>query len=830
MSRLFACGCALALLLGAGQAWSEDSEVELPLSVWEQMQAEIEQAAEPDRPTIPYCPIERSIQGSFRKGLFSGTLSSRFQVLSEQGHIRVPVLDAGASVGKVLLNGQRTSLLREGGMYTLGVDRPGEYRVEVEFYWGREQVDFARRLRFRVPEAGVTRLDIRIPEQDIEPKLLKGALVAVEPAGTGTRLRGALDATGILDLTWKRKLTHREGKAVRLQATVNTVFTVQTDLVSGLAVYDLTMHEGETDRIDLRLPEGIEVTSVEGDAVLQKYTDPSGGGTLTVLLRHLVADRTRLAVRFHFPAEEGKPVSLRMPLPPEGVSLEGALGVQGPAGLNVKVASVKDAKKLPTRDLPPELTDLTPNPLQHGFSFQKKPDIRLVATRHGEVKLTSTLIDELQASSVIIEDGTEITKIKLRLRNHTAQYLSLVLPEGAALTHSLVDGRPIRPATGEQGARELLFPLRQSERLRAGQTRTHVVQFGETLSGIANFYYSDPNDWSLILDDNRDRLGDEFDVRSGQVLRIPTKRGVKVEESSFVIELAYKLAHSDEGALGVFGHRAFSLPRVRGALPEDRPVDVMQATWHLYLPSAVEALSFDANLTQYSAIRYDPFRRLRDFLGGLWWTRAWAGGKYRSILVQRKEIYQADTARRGKGEAVLATFPLVGERYRFKRTLLGTETPRIAVTFAAAWLASPVRWLAFLIACGLTLLLLRAVSTWRSWLAAAVGLGALLFVAHYFLGVHRRVLWGIDLALLWGVLRLRWGPFWQRVKELLWAPWTLIGLLTWRNLAFVAGLTFILWVILMWPLLLSTVSLVVLSLWYRRKARLARIGEEVAHA
>ena len=141
-----------------------------------------------------------------------------------------------------------------------------------------------------------------------------------------------------------------------------------------------------------------------------------------------------------------------------------------------------------------------------------------------------------------------------------------------------------------------------------------------------------------------------------------------------------------------------------------------------------------------------------------------------------------------------------------------------------------MRWLAFLAAFTLTLLVLRARSTWRSWLLGAVGLGLLLIVAHYFLGVHRRVLWGMDLALLWGVLRLRWGPFWQGAKEILWAPWKLIQLLTWRNLAFVAGLTFILWIVLLWPLLLSTIGLVVLSLWYRRKARLAKAGQEVAHA
>ena len=822
MAPKFCIHCILALLLSTAAAGAEEGKVEMPLDAWEQIQTEIEDSKKDEKSHIPYCPIDRVVEGSFRKGLFTGQLTSRLKVLDDRGHIRVPVLDAGASLGRVLLNGKRTSLLREGGMYTLGVDRPGDYTISVEFFWGREQVDFARKLRFRLPEAGVTKLTVQVPEQDIEAKLENGALVSETKTANGTRLEGKLNAKGLLDLSWTRKLTHKASEAVRLQARLDTLFTVQDALISGLAVFEFEVLEGETDRVDLRLPEGIEVVGVEGDAVLQWWTDAGDGGKLTVLLRHLVSEQVRMAVRFQFPSAEGKPVQLLMPLPAEGVKMSGSLGVQGPAGLNVQVASLKQAKQLKARDLPPELTDLTSSPLQHGFSFSEVPMVRLVVARHDEVQLTSTLIDELQASSVIIEDGTEITKLKLRMRNNTEQYLAMQLPEGASLTHALVDGRPIRPATAQlEGRNTLLFPLRQSERIGSGQSRTHVVRDGETLSGIANFYYSDPNQWNNIMADNDDQLGDALDVMVGMELNIPAKQGVKVEESSFAIELAYKNSHEQQGALGVFGSREFSLPVIH-------KVDVVKAVWHIYLPTAVEALSFDANLTQYSAIRYDPFRRLRDFLSGLWWTRAWAGGKYKSILYQRKEIYRNTTALRGSGEAVLATFPLVGERYKFRRTLLGRETPRIAVTFAAAWLATPMRWLAFLAGLGLTLLLLRRPRSAIAWLGVGLGMVGLLLLAHYFLGMHRRLLWGIDAALLWSVLRLRWGPFWAGFKGLLKSPWRLIDLLTLRNLAFVFGLCAVLWFVLMWPLLLSTTGLVVLSFWWRRKARLAVEG--VSHA
>jgi len=805
-------------------AWSggakEEGKVTLPVSMWEQMLSTLERDKEPDRSPFPVCPIQRKIDGTFRKGLFQATLTASFEVLDTRGHIRVPVLDGAASVGEVLLNNRRTSLLREGGMYSLGVDKPGNYTVRVKFFWGREQDRFARKLRFRLPDSGATQISVLIPEKNIEAKLARGALVSKKVTPQGTRLTGNLDASGLFDLSWTRKLTHKAKEALRMEARLNTLFTIQEAIVGGVAVFDITLLEGETDRIDLRIPEDIEVIRVEGEAVLQWQTEAGeASGGLTVLLRHLVEDQVRVSVHFQFPAEESQPVRLRMPLPPKEAGMTGALGVHGPAGLNVKVADAQDAEKLTLRDLPRELTDLASSPLLFGFRFTQAPQVTLAVARHHEVELTSTLIDEIQASSLLIEDGTEVTKIKLRIRNNTRQYLTMHLPEGAVLTHSLIDGRPVRPAYKQEGDREaLLFPLRQSERIGAGRERYHTVRSGETLSDVSNFYYSDPSQWRTILDNNLDQMADEMDMTAGQVLRIPQRTGVTVEESSFVIELAYK---RNRDPLGSLGRITVTLPGI--------DVDTMKAIWHVYFPRALMPLSFDSNLTQYSYIRYDPFRRIRDFLyRALFTPWAWAGGRYKSILKQRKVIWHVEAEQRGRGEVVLAAFPLTGDRYRFKRVLMGQETPEISVTYIDRGMAAPVRWGVFLLAFVLGLWMLSDKRTLLAWIISGAALVVALLLAHYFLGTHRRIVWGVDLALLVAVFRLRAGPVWKQFKDLMQSPWTIGQYLNFRNLAFVFGLCVVAWVVLTLPLLLSTFGAVVLFFWWRRKLRLSR--KEVAHA
>ncbi|MGA1823304.1 MAG: hypothetical protein ACMUIP_01480 [bacterium] len=164
----------VALLFFRVPTLAEVGQVELPLSYWEQMKTEIESANKADTPLIPYCPIERSIEGEFHKGLFKGTLIARFEVLNESHYIQVPILPSDASLGKVMLNGKQTSLLHEGNMYILGVDKMGKYTVQVDFFLGREQERFARRIRFQLPEAGMSKITIRVPEENIEAKLTHG--------------------------------------------------------------------------------------------------------------------------------------------------------------------------------------------------------------------------------------------------------------------------------------------------------------------------------------------------------------------------------------------------------------------------------------------------------------------------------------------------------------------------------------------------------------------------------------------------------------------------------------------------------------------------------
>ncbi|MBI2374437.1 MAG: LysM peptidoglycan-binding domain-containing protein [Deltaproteobacteria bacterium] len=791
----------------------------LPVQAWDMLR-DAGREPEPPSPPVAVAAIDRALSGAFERGLFRAALIARFEVLGDAGHVRVPLVDSRASLGTVTLDGKKTSVLRDGELYTIGVDSPGRHEARLELFVGRQQDRFARRIELALPDGGPTSFRIRIPEQDIEARLGAGALVSTKAAGAGTELVGQLDVSGRLDLSWVRKLRHEQPSSVRTEARIQAVVTVQEALVTGLAAVDLDVLEGETDRVDLSLPSGVEVSAVEGESVLQWRTEAKDG-KLVVLLKHLVEDHTSWVVRFQYPVES-QSVSIRIPFASEGTPVSGALGITAPAGLDVRIASPPDsAEVLGSRDIPSELADLATSPLLYAFGFTTPPSVSLAVTRHKDVELTSTIVDELQASTILMESGSEITKLKLRIRNNTRQYLEVRLPVDAVLTHSLIDGQPIRPAVAgrsETGApEELLLPLRQSERIGAGKQRAHIIRPGETLSDVANIYYSDPSLWEKIHAANAAEL-DGAELQAGQRIVVPALHGT-VEESSFVVELAYRRARRE---LSTVGSLVVALPEL--------DVDTVVAVWHVYLPERFDPISVSSNLTPYSKIRYDPFRRIRGYLELALGTRsAWAGGsEYRSILSQRKEIWHAENEKKTGGELVLSSFPLTGERLRFKRILLGRETPRLSVVYASSAIGHAMRLLAFVLAFALVFRALSPDSTERRRRFVTAGLGflALLVLAHFFLGMHRRILWGVDLAMLVSILLPMAPRVLSRLRELAESPWLVAEWVTFRNLLVLIGLEALLVLVILFPLLSSSIAFVALAFMARGLIR----GVEVRHA
>jgi nucleoid-associated protein YgaU len=747
---------------------------------------------------VGWLQLDRSLTGGIRRGVFSGTLVSRVRTLRGSAGARIPVLAASTSIATVELDGRGTSLLSDGTNYTVAIDEPGDHTLRIEFFVGRDDARFARKLDLALPPSGPTAVSVLVPEADIDATLAGGAITSLQGEAGATRIVGQLDGRGRLELAWKGRSAADAG-ATRLTMRENVLYTLSESLLKGVAQVDAAVLEGETDRLRLRVPAGVEIVDVTGESVLQWRTD---GDRLEVLLRWLESEATTVQVQFQSPVEDGAPVALRMPLPEEGVAFSGAAGVQGAAGFSAAATTMVNATRL--QDLPPELAALTPNPLLLGFELTGEPTIELSVSRQPALKLSATAIDELEASTVMIEDGAEITRMQLHVRNQTQQYLALRLPEGARLSYARIDGAAVRPAESPDGAN--LLPLIQSDDASSGAEFDWTVQDGDTLGALSDRFYGDPSLWQRILDNNPGFYGDSLAV--GQVLRIAPVNGVQAVRR-FVIDVAWT---RDQESMGLLGSRSLTLPSL--------DAEVGSVEWLVFVPTAFEPLHFSGSLAPYSHLRYDHFRRVQQFLdAALGIHGAWAGGSeaYSSILTRRKAIYAAEASGERRTEEVSGTFPLVGDSYRFKRLLPGRDAASLGVTWVSRRALPPVRVGAF----AASIALIRG---WRRGgrlgrrVAIGAGFGVLLVVAWFVEGVHRSLVWGADAALLVACLGDAWDEIRGRFAD---GPPTGAALLdrwTFSLVARVFALVILAFVLLWVPLLWSSILLLALGWRLRRSA------------
>jgi len=710
-------------LLVIALAHATDGQVTLPLAAWNDLHPPAVEA------TLPTDAVhhDRRLVGSVDRGLLEATLTHRVEALRPTD---LPVLPGDATVVRARLDGGPAPLTRS-DRYRIALT-PGAHDLRLDLLQGQASDRSERRVRLALPPGGPTAFELTLPEAPVDVALASGVVTETAERVGHTVVKGWVDGTGALDLSWERRTTH-EATDARLDAEVFALLDLGGDLVVGQGSYRFDVLAGEVDRVALELPVGVEVTEVTGPQVLQWH---SRDGQLAVLLREVADEAVALTVGYQYPTDLDGPTELQLPLPDTPV--RGALGVVAPVAMQVELAEVHEAVRLPPRDIPQDLVELSADPLRAAVAFDEPPRAAATTTRQGEVLTSASRIDDLQGISLLMEDGTEVGKLRLAVRNADRQALSVQLPAGARLTHCYRDGAPLKPAADREAPDRVMVPLTRSQR---SAQRAYTVQPGDTMSQIAADNYGDATTWTTVAAANPHV--DSGNLQVGQVLQLPTVGDTDVQ--SFVLELGWE-RRTDP--LRPVGTRQVALPSL--------DLEVMAATWHLYVPEHIEPLSVDASLTQVSGLRADPLTRFVDLLvhHGATGSSAYASGPYKNVLSKRRSYFEA--AQQQQAAAPLSSYPLVGQRLRFRGHLLGTEAPTATFRYVGAGIGEAVRWVAW----GLALLvagwLARRPRDRAPWATAAAGLGLGAVVGHYLLGTYAALVGGANLGLLFGLLPWLW--------------------------------------------------------------------------
>jgi hypothetical protein len=342
----------------------------------------------------------------------------------------------------------------------------------------------------------------------------------------------------------------------------------------------------------------------------------------------------------------------------------GFLGIEKKSAAEAEIVGNENIDIVDIQELPMELVNMSTRPLILGLRYLRHPfSLTLKVTKHEELPMVNTVIDNASVVSVLLAEGKVISRVIYTMRNTGKQFLELDLPLEAEIWSLYVDGKREIPSKNKEG--KFMIPLVRSRTI------------GESIApfDVEILYYYKNN--SLPLFGSKKLLFPKADVVISKMLW------------SCYLPLEYRYVHfggnldKEDIATGIsplLGRdRVFTYEEVRG---------YEQALESWEQPEQIE----DQKIQQAQRMLRSNFRVNK------------AINAQQDLMNQvRQEIGFAENIERerNKGVTDVALFkievPTSGRLYRFAKTVVEDEQLFLSFQYTRRWIYSLIKILFLLI-------------------------------------------------------------------------------------------------------------------------------------
>jgi hypothetical protein len=313
-----------------------------------------------------------------------------------------------------------------------------------------------------VPSAGSVRLVLTVPGERANVQLNHGIITHRASVKGNTEIEATLVPGQVANIWWATRevvapVTPRE---VRFLSDVKTLVSVSESDLQIAALANLTVIQGDADQFSVAIPDGFEVTSVNG-ASLESSEILNGA-----LLLH-VAGRGHSMHEFLISME--RPLSDAKAAAPliafKNAQREtGEVLVEGQGTLELAAHESGGLKRLDIKEINPYLRALSRYSLEAAFRYHRHPDesptLALDWTRFPDASVLAAVAERAVVTTLVTSEGKSLTEIKLTVKNQAQPFLKVDLPAGVNILTAEVAGEKVKPVQGADGSR---VPL-----LRAG--------------------------------------------------------------------------------------------------------------------------------------------------------------------------------------------------------------------------------------------------------------------------------------------------------------------------------------------------------------------------
>jgi hypothetical protein len=407
--------------------------------------------------------------------LLRGTITLQGEVL-RNGPTAVPLVSGGTLLRARLMETLRTlpgpapaagpapgpararegvAILPQQGVYA-AVLPPGSFTLQID--WAGAIVTEPGRASAQLPQvgAGAIRATIDAPGEGSDFTIDR-ALVTRRARAQGRLIVEATLAPGAGSrIGWSSRDagTASPVRALRLLDDVKTLVTVGENDLRVTAIFDVTVVQGTTGTLAVRLPSGFSLTSFTGA--------PNEGADVVDgrLVLAVPAGRTRhqFLVALERPIADAA-TRREVALPwLEGSQREtGDVAIEGVGALELAVAERRPLTRIDVAELSAAVTALAREPILAAYRYQRRGaeavTVAFDVTRFPDAPVLAAAADRATATTLVTPEGRSLTEVSLTVRNQAQPFLRVGLPAGATLLSAEVAGAAVKPAQGADGLR-----------------------------------------------------------------------------------------------------------------------------------------------------------------------------------------------------------------------------------------------------------------------------------------------------------------------------------------------------------------------------------------
>ena len=306
-----------------------------------------------------------------------------------------------------------------------------------------------------VPSAGSVRLSLTVPGDRANVQLNHGIITHRASVKGNTEIEATLVPGQIANIWWATRevvapVTPRE---VRFLSDVKSLVSVSESDLQIAALANITVVQGDADQFSVPIPDGFEVTSVNG-ASLESSEIQNG-----VLLLH-VAGRGHSLHEFLISME--RPLSDAKAAAPllafkDAQRETGEVLVEGQGTIELAAHESGGLKRLDIKELNPYLRALSRYSLEAAFRYHRQPDesptLALDWTRFPDASVLAAVAERAVVTTLVTSEGKSLTEIKLTVKNQAQPFLKVDLPAGVNILTAEVAGEKVKPVQGADGSR-----------------------------------------------------------------------------------------------------------------------------------------------------------------------------------------------------------------------------------------------------------------------------------------------------------------------------------------------------------------------------------------